>query len=175
MKTLPLLATLTAAILAAPLAIPLLAKEAAHGHAQGGRHAGIERLDTDNDGRISRTEFDTGRAARDARMAQHPERTRDGKGSHPPTDFATLDANHDGYVVRSELRAYHERMRPQREAERKARFEQRFTEADLNRDGKLGRTEVSEKLPRLSDRFAWLDEKRDGFLTRAELHGDWNR
>jgi Ca2+-binding EF-hand superfamily protein len=174
MKT-PLLATLAAALLAAPVAMPLLAKEAAHGHAEGGRHAGIERFDTDKDGRISRAEFDTGRAARDARVAEHPERTRDGMATHQPPDFATLDTNRDGYLVRSELRAYHERMRPQREAERKARFEQRFTEADLNRDGKLGRTEVSEKLPRLSDRFAWLDENRDGFLTRAELQDGWNR
>ena len=35
--------------------------------------------------------------------------------------------------------------------------------------GKLGRAEVSEKMPRLADRFAWLDDNRDGFLTRAEL------
>ena len=41
--------------------------------------------------------------------------------------------------------------------------------SDLNRDGKLGRAEVSEKMPRLADRFAWLDDNRDGFLTRAEL------
>jgi Ca2+-binding EF-hand superfamily protein len=48
-------------------------------------------------------------------------------------------------------------------------MEERFNAADINRDGKLGRVEVDEKLPRLKDRFAWLDENRDGFLSRAEL------
>ena len=58
------------------------------------------------------------------------------------------------------MRAYHERMRPQREAERNARFDARFTEADLNRDGKLGRVEVQEKMPRMADRFAWIDDNQ---------------
>ena len=48
-------------------------------------------------------------------------------------------------------------------------IEQRFAEADLNRDGRLSRIEVDEKMPRLGARFAWLDENRDGFLSRAEL------
>ena len=139
------------AVLLLPLvATPVLAKQGSDdgdGHRR--HHAGaMERMDTDQDGRISRAEFDTRRQT--------------------PT-FEALDANRDGYIVRSEARAYYERMRPQREAERKARFEQRFTEADLNRDGKLGRAEVSENMPRMADRFAWLDENRDGFLTRAEL------
>jgi Ca2+-binding EF-hand superfamily protein len=147
---------------------PLLARDGAPDGTHGRRHGGgIERLDTDADGRISRAEFDAGRAAREARMAEHPERKRE--HAHKPADFAALDANRDGYIVRAELHAYHERMRPQREAERKARFEQQFAAADLNRDGKLGRAEVSEKMPHLADRFAWLDDNRDGFLTRAEL------
>lgn len=171
MKTRLLLAVLLLPV----LATPALAKEgsddgARHHH----RHGGIERLDSDRDGRISRAEFDAGRAARDARMAQKPERQR-GDALRQTPDFAALDANRDGYIVRSELRAYHERLRPQREAARKAHFEQRFAEADLNRDGKLGRTEVSEKMPRMADRFAWLDENRDGFLTRAELEAGRGR
>jgi Ca2+-binding EF-hand superfamily protein len=140
-------------------------------------HGGIERLDTDNDGRISRAEFDAGRAQREARLAAHPERAQraDDKRMHAPPDFAALDANRDGYIVRSELRAYHDRMRPQREAERKARFDERFKTADLNHDGKLGRVEVQEAMPRMADRFAWMDENRDGFLSRAELESgrDW--
>ena len=171
MKTRLLLAVLLLPV----LATPVLAKKGSDDGAKHHRHhGGLERLDTDKDGRISRAEFDAGRAARDARMAQKPERKHDDAKRQPP-DFATLDANRDGYLVRSELRAYHERMRPQREAERKARFEQQFVEADLNRDGKLGRTEVSEKMPRMADRFAWLDENRDGFLTRAELESGRGR
>ncbi len=143
---------------------------------RGMHHGGLERLDTDNDGRISRTEFDAGRAQRDATRAQHPERAaRAGKRKHDEPAFAALDANRDGYIVRSEATAYHERMRPLREAERRAEFDARFKEADLNRDGKLGRVEVQDKMPRMADRFAWLDENRDGFLSRAELEAGHSR
>lgn len=128
-----------------------------HGRgAMHGRHGGIERLDADGDGRISRAEFDAAAAMRGRDAARAP-------------DFAAIDTNRDGFLVRSEVRAHHERMRPQREAERRARIEQRFAEADLNRDGRLSRIEVDEKMPRLGARFAWLDENRDGFLSRAEL------
>lgn len=125
-------------------------------HRRGGMHGGLERLDADRDGRISRAEFDAAAAMRGQDAARAP-------------DFAAIDTNRDGFLVRSEVRAHHERMRPQREAERRARIEQRFAEADLNRDGRLSRIEVDEKMPRLGARFAWLDENRDGFLSRAEL------
>ncbi|HEY0660872.1 MAG TPA: EF-hand domain-containing protein [Lysobacter sp.] len=143
------------------------------GHGKRHDRHGLERLDTDHDGRISRAEFDAGQAARAAMMEKHGK--RDGKPQRPPLDFAAIDANRDGYVVRSELSAYHERMRPQREAERTARFNTRFAEADLNRDGKLNRIEVDEKMPKLSERFAWLDENRDGFLSREELQSKHSR
>jgi Ca2+-binding EF-hand superfamily protein len=137
------------------------------------RHGGLERLDSDHDGRISRAEFDAGQAARTAMVEKHGK--REGKSQRPPLDFAAIDANRDGYVVRSELTTYHERMRPQREAERTARFNTRFAEADLNRDGKLNRIEVDEKMPKLKERFAWLDENRDGFLSREELQSKHSR
>jgi Ca2+-binding EF-hand superfamily protein len=120
-------------------------------HGRGGHH-GMQPLieaDKDQDGRISRTE-----------AAQVPWLEK---------VFADVDGNRDGYVVRSELRSYHEKMRPQREAERAKRFDERFAEADLNRDGKLSRVEVSEKMPHLSRSFAFMDEDRDGFLTREDL------
>ena len=149
---------------------------ARHGmhHRGGKRHGGIARLDTDKDGRISRAEF----AVMETRMAEwrarHAERAgkSEAKRSRAPMDFAAVDANGDGYLVRSELRAHHERLRPQREAERKARLEQKFAAADLNKDGKLGRVEVEQAMPRMSDRFSWMDDNRDGFLGRDELaHG----
>jgi Ca2+-binding EF-hand superfamily protein len=130
-------------------------------------HGGIERLDADHDGRISRAEFDAGHAQRETRMQQR--QARAGQSQRKPLDFAAIDANRDGYIVRSELRTYHERMRPQREAERKARFDAKFRGADINHDGKLGSVEVQEKMPRLADRFAWMDENHDGFLSRVEL------
>lgn len=118
-----------------------------------GRHGGgmdrIVKADADGDGRISRTEA--------------------GSLHFIGEKFAEIDSNRDGYIVRSELTRYHERMRPQHEAERAKRAEERFAAADLNKDGKLSRVEVSEKMPRLEKSFAFMDEDRDGFLTRADL------
>ena len=143
-----------------------------HGGKHRGGHGGMERMDSDKDGRISRAEFDAGQAALADRFAAHGDRDR---SDRKPPEFAAIDGNRDGYLVGSELRAYHERLRPQREAERAARFEARFTEADINRDGKLGRVEVEEKLPQVAQRFAWLDENRDGFLSRTELEAGHGR
>ena len=141
---------------------------------RGGHHAGgIARLDTDGDGRISRAELEQAHAARSARMAGKGKPRGGGGGGGGGRDmlsqFDAIDANRDGYLVRTELRAWHERQRPQREAERAQRFEARFVEADLNRDGRLSRLEVDEKMPRLATSFAWMDDSRDGFLSRAEL------
>lgn len=141
-------------------------------HRGGKRHGGMQQLDTDKDGRISRTEF----AAMETRMAEwqarHADRAAKAGAGHAwraPMDFAAIDANRDGYLVRAELRAHHERMRPQREAARKARFDAKFAAADLNRDGRLGRVEVEQAMPRLVERFNWMDDNRDGFLDRGEL------
>lgn len=162
----------------------LTAAERPQWKARGGRghkrgmHGGIERMDTDNDGRVSRAEFDAAKAAREARMAQfadkHPEKAarwagRRKDGARHGLDFVAVDANRDGYIVRSEVRGWHERMRPQREAEFAQRRAERFEEADINRDGKLSKLEVGEKMPRLAKSFAWMDEDRDGFLSRSEL------
>ena len=141
---------------------------------RGGHGGGIERADADKDGRISRAEFATLEAKMAERRTRHARRAQEaGKAlpsrMHPPMDFAALDANRDGYLVRTELHAFHERMRPQREAARKARFDEAFAKADLNRDGRLSRIEVGQAMPRVADRFAWMDDNRDGFLSRAEL------
>ncbi len=128
-------------------------KRGHHGRGQGRMHRGgmdgVARLDANGDGRISQAEL--------------------GKMPKLADKFPQMDGNHDGYLVRSELQAYHERMRPQRIAEMDKRFDARFTAADLNKDGKLSKVEVSENMPRLEKRFAWMDEDRDGFLSRKEL------
>ncbi|MGO1068482.1 EF-hand domain-containing protein [Lysobacter sp. CA199] len=122
------------------------------GREQGGHRGGpggAASLDSDGDGRISQTEV-----AKAPRLSQA---------------FAQIDSNHDGYLVRSELRGYFERERPKREAERTKRFDEKFAQADLNHDGKLSKVEAQEKMPRLARSFAFLDEDRDGFLTKADL------
>src|SRR5688572_30879198 len=105
---------IAATLLLLPVSVALFAQDGKQQHdGHRGDHArgGLERLDTDNDGRISRAEFDKGRAERDARMAQHAERAgRDDKRKHEAPDFTVLDTNKDGYVVRSEMRAYHDRI-----------------------------------------------------------------
>ena len=144
---------------------------------RGGMHhrngkRGLARLDTDRDGRISRAEFATMEARMAEWRARHAEHAGKGdakRGHRAPMVFAEVDANRDGYLVRTELHAHHERLRPQREAARKARLEQNFAAADLNRDGKLGMVEVEQAMPRLVERFNWMDDNRDGFLGRDEL------
>ena len=140
-------------------------------HARGGgghmgmMGMGIARLDSDADGRISRAEIESAAAERGKRGARGARR---GHG-WLLENFDAIDANRDGHIVRAELRAWQQAQRPQREAERERRFNERFATADLNGDGRLSRVEVEEKMPRLSSSFAWMDDNGDGFLSREEL------
>lgn len=172
-----------------------------HGRRGPGGHApwgGVERMDADGDGRVSRAEFDAAKLARDearqahaARMAERraalgtsaeaPRGRRAGPmegprmGGRAAVDFDAIDANRDGYIVRTEVAAHQASMRAQRRAEGEKRFAEAFAAADLNRDGTLSRVEVDEKMPRLSKRFAWMDDNRDGVLSRAELEAGKRR
>ena len=117
----------------------------------GGGHGGTARyiaLDTDGDGRISKLE-----------AASSPLATR----------FADIDANKDGYLVRSELRADSDRRRADHARKATERFELRFRQADSNHDGRLSRAEFETAWPGKAKMFAFLDEDRDGYLTRADL------
>ena len=143
------------------------ARHARHGGKGGWQHRGGHgvhdpaRLDKDGDGRLSRAELEAGTApAREGRPARTSPLVR---------NFDAIDANGAGYLVRAEIRDWHERQRPQREAQMRKRFDERFAAADLNGDGRLSRVEVDEKMPRMAGRFAWMDDNRDGFLSREEL------
>lgn len=122
-----------------------------------GGHHDLARLDTDGDGRLSRAEAEAGGKARGHRGG--------GLSGH----FEAIDGNRDGYLVRSEIRAWQESRRQERETRMRQRFDERYAAADLNGDGRLSRVEVEEKMPRLSSRYAWMDDNRDGFLSREEL------
>lgn len=126
-----------------------------HHRGRGGRggHGGMQRivaLDSNQDGRISKAE-----AADMPRLAEH---------------FDDIDGNRDGYIVRSELRAHHERKRAERTAKAAERREARFKEIDSNGDARLSRAEVEAGMPRMAKAFAFMDENRDGYLSREELH-----
>jgi Ca2+-binding EF-hand superfamily protein len=136
----------------------------------GERHGGIERADADGDGRISRAELENADAARAGDGGKSY-----GHGRGLLDDFDAIDSNKDGHIVRGELRIWHERMRPQRAAEHAQRANEQFAEADLNRDGKLSRVEVEEKMPHIAQQFAWMDENRDGFLSQAETKSQHRR
>src|SRR5690606_6637392 len=94
-----------------------------HGHGHGLRHGrggprgghfghfqDPARLDTDNDGRLSKAEVEAagqGRGKRGNRMLEQ---------------FDAIDANRDGYLVRSEIRAWHAQQMKQRRAGMEKRF-----------------------------------------------------
>ncbi len=78
--------------------------------------AGFNRLDQNRDGRISRAEFEH---VADASSA-----------SSEPDRFATVDVNHDGWLVRSEWRD----------------AEDAFTRVDANRDNRVSRAEYDAEI-----------------------------
>ncbi len=57
----------------------------------------------------------------------------------------------------------------QRQAERKAHFEQRFKQADADGSGAIDRAEAEKALPHLAQRFDRIDANKDGQLTAEEL------
>jgi hypothetical protein len=108
------------------------------------------RADTDGDGRVSRAEAEAA-------------------GSKRSSDwFDKLDLNKDGYITQEETRQAKETRR----SEMKARFDERFKEADANNDGQLSLDEVQARMPRMADRFSAIDKDKNGMLSREELqHG----
>ncbi len=142
------------------------------GHAM---HGGIERMDSDGDGRVSRAEFDAAKAAREQARGEARAARGGAMVRHMAFDFDAIDADRDGYIVRSEVMAHRDRMREQMRAEHGKRFAEAFAAADLDGDGRLSRAEVDAKMPHLSKRFAWLDDNRDGFLGRDELEAGRGR
>ncbi len=103
---------------------------------------GFMRLDTDHDGKISRDE-----AAKNPKLA---------------AKFDQLDANHDGFLDRSDF-----------EAMRKAHGQKRFADMDTNHDGKISKEEM---LAAMAKRDAERAQKRgefvDAMFKRMDTNGD---
>lgn len=101
----------------------------------------IERLDTNDDGQISKAEATAERQAR----------------------FAEMDANGDGALSIDEMIAHRE----QKRAERMARRQQRgFSRLDTNGDGQISADEFAQPADR---RFARADLDENGVVTDTEL------
>lgn len=108
-------------------------------------HGGMRRADTNNDGVLSRQEFDAGRT----------------------TMFARLDADNSGALSQEEMRAHrggrhggdHGRGGPG------GRGEHHLAAADANNDGAITREEF---LARPSQMFDRLDTDRNGVISQAE-------
>jgi Ca2+-binding EF-hand superfamily protein len=101
----------------------------------------FKRMDANGDGVVTREEFDASNARR----------------------FQEMDANNDGKVTREEMdvrvnQAMRNGLR---------HFEERFSSADLNRDGVLDRVEA-QAMPVMEVFFDQVDANKDGKVTREE-------
>lgn len=104
-------------------------------------HRMFREVDTNNDGAISRKEFN-------AYQAKH---------------FKKMDANRDGKITQAEMEAGHNK----RQSSGATHLDQRFLAADADHNGGLDRTEA-EKMPMLSVYFKEVDTNNDGKVTRQE-------
>jgi Ca2+-binding EF-hand superfamily protein len=53
----------------------------------------------------------------------------------------------------------------------KAQMIERFQQADVNKDGRITKTEANGKMPRLYQRFDQIDKDGDGYVNQADIIG----
>jgi len=133
----------------------------------------FDRLDLNNDNRLSRSELMNLARQRQASWDQQfteMDVNRDGRLSRrewlrDDDIFERLDRNNDGYVTRTELVNRDFDRDDNQYDDRNTSWDQRFTEMDVNRDGRLSQREWQ----RDRDTFELLDRNDDGYVTRTEL------
>lgn len=113
--------------------------------AQDQRPRGVFAMDANNDGSLTRQEFDAGRAAR----------------------FAAIDADRNGQATREEMRAQRAAHRAERgeHGRRGGHRGMHLERADANNDGNITREEF---LAAPTQRFARLDANSDGVISASE-------
>ncbi len=153
-------------------------------HERGGRHGGKDRhaqlqaLDTDKDGRISRAE-----AAADPAFAQRFDRmdlNKDGFVDRADRElaaaqrrdawFKAADTDGDGTLSRAEYDAASEQRDARHGGRQQGPRAQRgewFAGLDKDKDGRISRAEAAGSP--LAGRFDALDADKDGFIDREEL------
>lgn len=111
-------------------------------------HGGmLKEMDADNDGTVTKSEFDGFHARR---QAEH---------------FAEMDANKDGKLTGDEMTCKQDRSARLKRAEHLAMV---FDKADANKDNSLDAKEVKD-MPMLSRNFKEVDADKDGKVTREEF------
>lgn len=136
----------------------------------------FDRLDLNNDNRLSRSELMNLARQRQATWDQRfteIDANRDGRLSlrewqrveRDDDVFERLDRNNDGYVTRTELVDRDFDRNNNGYDDGNTSWDQRFTEMDVNRDGRLSQREWQ----RDRDTFELLDRNDDGYVTRTEL------
>lgn len=120
-------------------AVVALAAGAAFAHEHGGRGEHLFHADSNNDGAVTRAEFDQARGAM----------------------FTRIDADHDGQLERGE----HHRGRGEGAGHHMGGASRHMSEADANHDGAISRDEF---LARPLEMFARLDANNDGSISAQE-------
>lgn len=138
--------------------------------AQGGPSFGFSNIDMDNDGWVTRSEWNMDAADfnrldlnRDNRISRFEfENNTAGSSTfrYSPEQFNTFDVNRDGWLTRPESRM----------------TGLEFDRFDANRDNRISRFEFDNVAAAADpssydDRFAAVDVNRDGWLTRSEWRG----
>lgn len=103
----------------------------------------FKNMDTNNDGAISRKEFD-------AFHSQH---------------FKDMDSNKDGKISQDEMEGLHGRMM----GKGPMMFDQRFDETDINHDGALSKDEAEIGMPMIFAHFDEYDANKDGKVSKDEV------
>jgi Ca2+-binding EF-hand superfamily protein len=130
----------------------------AHGHGKGPMR--FERLDTDGNGRLSKSEW----VERSIRLFDELDENRDQKVLRAEAEahcerrkadrFVSLDANSDGKLSRGEVRTM---------------SDEKFGKLDANGDGYLTQDEFQRRRCRHAEHaFAHMDSNDDGVITKAE-------
>lgn len=134
----------------------------------------FDRIDTDQDGRITMQEFEAamkGLHRRHHDAMKHLDKDGDGLISHDEAQaaprlakhFDEIDTNKNGFLSKDELVAARTRMK-----------DAIFARIDTDADGRISRDEAA-PFPRLARHFNHIDADKDGYLTKNELRAAHSR
>jgi Ca2+-binding EF-hand superfamily protein len=148
------------------------------------------KVDADNDGFITKTEFEnipqSGRPSFE-QVLNNLDTNKDGKISKTEAkkplsnNFTKVDKDEDGFITKTEFEnmpspKQRNRKMGKRNSEASSKrgnnrqdrpsFEQVLNNLDTNKDGKISKSEAKE---RLSNHFAKVDTDNDGFISKAEF------